>query len=167
MMIVRLVAALLLAVYVNYITLDRFLNIGGFTQSLAFSVLLVGISTIIFLYGKWFFFMSRKTEKNPQKYYVFENFVYPVFCLNVFIMPFAGVGFVSALYLVSTIIFMMLVLDLKGSMSNILWKMRFHQFSEYPENGIVDSKVLGYTQFLVFSLLFIIPLASLIIKGFY
>tara|TARA_R110001599_G_scaffold233082_1_gene432268 strand:+ start:14929 stop:15432 length:504 start_codon:yes stop_codon:yes gene_type:complete len=167
MTIVRLVAALLLALYVNYLTLDRFLNIGGFTQNLAFSALLVGISTIIFLYGKWFFFMARKTEKNPQKYYVFENFIYPIFCLNIFVLPFAGIGFVSVFYFVSAIIFMTLLLDMNGSMSHMLWKIRFHQFSEYPENGIVDRKVLGNTQFLVFSLIFIMPLASLVIKGFY
>lgn len=166
LVLIRLMLAFFICCYVNYIADIRYFENRPDLTSFAMSAMFSGVSLIFFFYGKWFCFISKRTNGQKNGLFVFENIILPVLFMVVFVLAFFGLDIFcseNSWVLVGALI----LYDKNEMVSKFLWKNRFYEFSGYPENGVVQESVLRKNKWLIISFFVFIPLAGYMVKPFY
>lgn len=136
MTVIRLILIFTCVYLANLKAVENVWGEAGNLSNFAFSALMSIFSAIYFCYGVYLFYVSRKLNLRIEKHEILFSFV------AILGLPFSLLGFdVFSIYFVGLAIAFCALVNLKGEKVRVfIWDHRFHEFSQWPDDGNVTHR---------------------------
>lgn len=154
---------------VNARVFDKFTDIDQSYSVIAAGFLAAAISVLIWIYGNWFAFLRSKRlgKKGSISWSFFDRFLIPAVPLYVFAIPLAPQVIFDPLFLLALGSCLLVLQDYGKSLTEFLWRHRFHGLERLPDSGDVSPREFTNKKNLVLALYFVLPAAVYFIKPLY
>jgi len=154
--------------YYHYYVVSESLDLVGRISNIGSGALLSGFSFVSFFYGKWFIFIYKRTRRRyGRREFFLENVIFPIAIFTLFGFPYLGIDLLNKTFLFCSALSVFLLFDPSCSMSEFLWKNRFHEYASYPESGVVQEFILKKNRWIIMGLFVFLPIANYFFKPLY
>ncbi len=134
-------------------------------QNLAISIAFASVSGWVFIYGRYLVFIRANSESKDEG--LFGKVLLPAMAIYLFGFPVAGASFFSWFYLALMVAAIIVVWDPGMGLTRMLWRHRFHEFREFPDDGAVGQEPIRKYKAIVYTCAFLFPIAAILMKSAY
>lgn len=162
MIIIRLVLFAIVCFAINYLA-----QIGSTVNSNASAVvgyvlLKTVFCLIVYIYGKWFVFVYRKSLGRTRFIMFFDFVLLPILSVNILSVSALMNGLFSPFIVMLWFIAILVNFDRNSHIENFLWEFRQYDFKRIPDDGNVTKKELDSLFTRTMLLLIALPIAGLV-----
>lgn len=143
MIIVRLLLGAAVSTLICIEVQGEYLNFARYYSNVAAGFFSGLLSLLLYVHGKWAFFIERHNGSASKKWRLFEVLVLPSSLAYMFTLPFAGIHVFTLEFFLSILVCIVLLGDTNHDISNYLWERRPKDYQKFPDSGEVSWRTLS------------------------
>lgn len=167
MTLFRLFIAFLITFIVSYFLIKETSDYSREYSYYAMAILYCSFSWLAFVSTKSYCYAKEASQGKSLKLSIFEHLILPAMLIYLFSIPEIGMGVVSIEYLLPMLMCVIILADRDGKIRYLFWRYRFYEFSNIPDSGIANRRLLINLEWIVIAIAFGVPIIGRFVVGMY